>query len=466
MTDKIGLVILAAGQGKRLNSDTPKPLLPLMGRKLIDYPLLFLERFVHSLDIQGHIGIVVGHAKEEVIQHIGEMKKTMKTPCILAHQNEQKGTANALKAYMATPQAASVDTIVVICADTPLMTLEDLQLLHRNFKQHRCDAVLASFKTSSPEGLGRIVRQSMGHRIVEEKDADSDTKQINEVNSGLYIFKKDYVEKYLGNVDNNNKAQEYYLTDLFDFDRNVKAVAFPSGENFQGINTMAQLHDVERILRWRKLSSLMNNGVRILDTSSTFIDEDVCIGPYSEIHPFVTIKGHSSLESGVTVESSSLIKESTIGQDSLIKGGSYLEKATIGQDTSIGPYAHLRPGTVIEDRCRVGNFVEIKKSLLKKGAKVAHLSYVGDAEIGEQTNIGCGFITCNYDGKNKHKTIIGDHSFIGSDTQVIAPITIGDHCYVASGSTINKDLQEGDFAIARARQTVRPREARKFLKKT
>ena len=156
MTDKIGLVILAAGQGKRLNSDTPKPLLPLMGRKLIDYPLLFLERFVHSLDIQGHIGIVVGHAKEEVIQHIGEMKKTMKTPCILAHQNEQKGTANALKAYMATPQAASVDTIVVVCADTPLMTLEDLQLLHRDFKQHRCDAVLASFKTSTPKALEEL----------------------------------------------------------------------------------------------------------------------------------------------------------------------------------------------------------------------------------------------------------------------------------------------------------------------
>ena len=165
------------------------------------------------------------------------------------------------------------------------------------------------------------------------------------------------------------------------------------------------------------------------------------------------------------MESGSLIKESTIGQDSLIKSGSYLEKATIGKDTSIGPYAHLRPGTVIEDRCRVGNFVEIKKSLLKKGAKVAHLSYVGDAEIGEQTNIGCGFITCNYDGKNKHKTVIGDHSFIGSDTQVIAPITIGDHCYVASGSTINKDLQEGDFAIARARQTVRPRRPINFSRK-
>ena len=465
MSDKIGLVILAAGKGQRLGVDTPKPLLELMGRKLIDYPLALFEHFLQLLDTKGHIGIIVGHQKDHIIEHIKYHKQKMAASLIPIHQKEQKGTANALRSYIDAPQTRSVETIIVTCVDTPLIPLDDLQKLYQTFQQGQYDAILASFKAEHPEGHGRIVKHTKGLRIVEEKDASDEIKKIDKVNSGLYVFKRSYIEQFLEGIKNNNKSGEYYLTDIFDTNRNVASVEFSCGENFQGINTMEQLQRVEKVLQRRKLSSLMGNGVRILDPSSTFIDEDAEIERHTTIHPFVTIKGHSLIKSGTTIEPHVFIRKSVIGQDSLIKANSYIDEASIGKSTSIGPYAHLRPKTVVEDQCRVGNFVEIKQSLLKKGVKVSHLSYVGDAEIGEETNIGCGFITCNYDGKNKHKTIIGKNTFIGSDSQMIAPITIGDRCYVASGSTINKDLKDGDFAIARSRQVTKSKKAAQFLKK-
>ena len=217
-------------------------------------------------------------------------------------------------------------------------------------------------------------------------------------------------------------------------------------------------------MRFEKLLALSDQGVRIFDKSSTFIEEDVVIAPETVIYPNVSIFGKSHIGPYCVIESGAVIKKSKIGEGTLVKSGTYIENSTIGRHTSLGPYAHLRPGTVIEDECRIGNFVEIKKSLLKKGVKVSHLSYVGDAEIGEETNIGCGFITCNFDGVKKHKTIIGKKTFIGSDSQMIAPIAIGDNCYVASGSTINQDMKNGDFAIARSRQVTKPNTAEKFLK--
>ena len=460
MSKAIGLVILAAGRGVRLGIGTPKPLVEVMGRKLIDYPLHCLGEFLQSLGTPGHIGIVVGHESEAVSQYA---RAKTDAPILFAYQKDQKGTADALKTYLSLPEARSVDDLLVMCVDTPLIEAHHIRSLYETFQKNAYDAILASFKADPPTGYGRVVKDRSGIRIIEEKDAEKQIKDIREVNSGLYFIKRDYAVAHLGGIGNKNRSGEYYLTDIFDFDRNVGTMEFADGSIFQGINTMGQLHDVEAILRRKKIDHLMKHGVRFLDARSAFIDEDVVIEAGAVIHPNVTIQGSSHIMSESIIETGCVVKQSTIGKGSLIKAGSYLDQAHIGAGATIGPFAHLRPETLVEDRCRIGNFVEIKKSQVREGAKISHLSYVGDANIGERTNIGCGFITCNYDGKNKHKTTIGSDSFIGSDTQVVAPVSIGKGCYVASGSTITQDLQDGDFAIARSRQTTKEGVARRFL---
>ena len=466
MPDKLGLVILAAGKGERMKSSTPKPLFDIMGRKLIDYPLYACKSFLSNTNVQGHIGIVIGHEAERVRSYVQENHHGLTSSLFFAIQKEQKGTADALKSYIESPMAQSVETIIVMYVDTPLVRFEDLCELYRIFKKHERDALLASFVTDNPTGYGRIVKKNdLGLKIVEEKEAGRDIKNIREVNSGIYVLNKAYVLEHLNIISDTNHGREYYLTDIFDFNRNVEAVLFADGDIFRGVNTLEQLHDIERTLRFEKLFALSGQGVRIIDKSSTFIEEDVFIAPETLIYPNVSILGKSHIGPYCIIEPGAVIKGSEIGKNTLIKSGTYIENSTIGRHVSLGPYAHLRPGTIVKDECRIGNFVEIKKSLLKKGVKVSHLSYVGDAEIGEETNIGCGFITCNYDGVKKHKTIIGKKTFIGSDSQMIAPITIGDHCYVASGSTIDQDMKNGDFAIARSRQVVKPNMAKRFFKK-
>ena len=463
MTDKVGLVILAAGEGKRMKSKDPKPLLDLMGKKIIDYPLSALKTFLGDSSREGHIAIVVGHESQKIVEYVEG--KGGKFPLFFVTQKYPGGTADALKAYLESPRSRGVDDLLVMCVDTPLIDASDIEKLYKAFKKDQWNALLASAIMESPGGHGRIVRKSgeNGLKIVEERDASDEIKKVKEVNSGLYCFKRQYALDRVKKVSNNNAVEEYYLTDIFGFHDNVEALVFDHAETFQGINTMEQLHGVERILRSRKLSQLIRSGVRIMDTHSTFIDEDALVDPGAVIHPNVIIQGKSHIKSLVFIESGVVIKDTTIDEGTLVKTGSYITGSKIGKYVSLGPYAHLRPETIIEDSCRVGTFVEIKKSHLSKGVKVPHLSYVGDAEIGEATNIGCGFITCNYDGTKKHKTIIGKKSFIGSDTQTIAPVTIGNHCYVASGSTINKSMEDGDFAIARSRQVNKRAMAKKFF---
>ena len=465
MPDRIGLVILAAGKGKRMLSSTPKPLFNIMGQKLIDYPIAACDTLLGRSDFKGHIGVVLGYEAKKIQSYIERKACSLSSSIFFAFQNEQKGTADALKSYMDNGPIQEIDTVIVMYADTPLVGANDLWELYRIFKQNKRDALLASFVTDHPKGYGRIVRHtSLGLKIIEEKEANDEEKKIQEANSGIYVFKKEYILQHLKAINNNNCSGEYYLTDLFGFNKNVEAVLFPDRNIFRGINTLEQLHDMERYLRLEKLHGLMNKGVRIIDKYSTFIDEDVSIESDAIIYPHVTIVGQSSIGPSVIIESGSVIKESVIGEKTIVKAGSYMDHTIVGRHVVLGPYAHLRPETIIQDKCRVGNFVEVKKSLLKTGVKVSHLSYIGDAEIGEETNIGCGFITCNYSGTRKYKTTIGRKTFIGSDSQMIAPVTIGDHCYVASGSTIDKDMDSGDFAIARSRQITKSGMAKKFLK--
>ena len=288
---------------------------------------------------------------------------------------------------------------------------------------------------------------------------------ITEVNSGLYLLKTSYLLEHLKSIDSNNMSGEIYLTDVFKAGFNVAAHCFPEGNIFLGVNSLKQLEDVEKVLRKKIKLALQDNGVRFIDSSHCYIDSEVEIGAGSVIYPNTFITGKTKIGKNVVVEMGAQISHSIIDDGAKVLAYTILEGAHLRESASAGPFARLRPGADIGPKAKIGNFVEIKKSVLDRGVKVSHLSYVGDAFIGEETNIGCGFITCNFDGVNKHITKIGKNSFIGSDSQTVAPVIIGDNCFVASSSTITQDMPDGAFAISRGKQTTKIDLAKKFLKK-
>jgi bifunctional UDP-N-acetylglucosamine pyrophosphorylase/glucosamine-1-phosphate N-acetyltransferase len=464
MGDSIGLVILAAGKGTRMKIDTPKALAKTAGRSLLDYVVDASLDFAKLSGLRAEIGLVVGHKKELLEAWLAShpAKDNLKT----AWQKEQKGTADALKAcFNDLPHFWNFEYTMVACADTPMIQSSEFTRLFETLKSHpELVGVAATFDAHDPKGYGRIVHGDKGFHIVEEKDTNDREKNITEVNSGFYILKTKHVKEVLGSISNNNKSGEFYLTDLFQDKYSVKAVKFPSEIPFLGINTMEQLAEVTGLLRKRKVKQLMLDGVEFLNPESVHIDHQVQIGLGSVIFPNVTLLGKTIIGEKVTVESGTLIKNSKIYNNSEILANSYLEEALVHEEVTIGPMARLRPGADIGSKSKIGNFVEIKKSKLANGVKVSHLSYIGDAEIGENSNIGCGFITCNYDGVNKHKTRIGSNTFIGSDCQMVAPIEIGNDAFVAAGSTITKNVPDGSFGIARAQQVTKDGAAKRFLK--
>lgn len=460
----IGAAILAAGQGTRLKMKCPKPLAPALGLCLVDYPIMALEAFYRDCQLDGHSVAVTGHQRENVENYLRQ--RYNEEHLHFAQQKEQRGTADALRAYFeGYPEAKTFEYTAVICADTPLIRAYDLERLYHYLTQNQLDAVAATFYAANPHGYGRIVRQEEGgFHIVEEKDANSAQKAINEVNSGLYLMRTSFILEHLQNVDCKNASGEFYLTDLFHPERKVAPVLFPHEETFVGVNTLEQLEQVTASLRQEKCRELRQHGVRMLDPKSLYIDWEVQASSGVVLYPNVIIEGATRLGEGVIVGAGSVITDSIVYDFAEIKPYSVLEEATVGEHVSVGPFARLRPGADIGKNSKIGNFVEIKKSKLHHGVKVSHLSYVGDAEIGDETNIGCGFITCNYDGVNKFKTTIGKNCFIGSDSQTIAPVSIGDDCFVACGSTISQPLEDGDFAISRGKQVTKSKMASRFLK--
>ncbi|PIP92977.1 MAG: UDP-N-acetylglucosamine diphosphorylase/glucosamine-1-phosphate N-acetyltransferase [Bdellovibrio sp. CG12_big_fil_rev_8_21_14_0_65_39_13] len=458
--DSVGLVILAGGEGKRLKLNVPKPLAPLRGKCLIDYSLELCFNFLK--DKKGDVSVVTGHRREEVENHI-----TKRYPKVhFALQKNQLGTADALKSYFNdVSEAKKHQYTAVICADTPLLKATDVDVLFEKLTKQNLSAVAATFSIDVPKGYGRIVRAKKGFSIVEEKDANSEQKLINEVNSGLYIFKTEYVLEHINQVKSTNAASEFYLTDLFKNDREVEAVLFEDGSRFLGVNDIYQLNVASRKLNKDKTKSLMESGVLVLDPSHTYVEDEVEVATGATLFPNIYLHGKTQIGEGAIIEAGCVIKNSQIEAQATVKAYCYIEKSIVGQAASIGPFAHLRAESEIGPEAKIGNFVETKKVKLSKGVKISHLSYIGDAEVGENSNLGCGFITCNYDGANKHKTIIGRDCFIGSDSQMIAPLNIGDECYVASGSTINHDMPSGSFAIARERQQTKEGMARRFIKK-
>ena len=462
MSLSIGAVILAAGEGKRLKLDAPKPLAPCLDKKLVDFPIKELKKFFSRNKLNGKMTAVIGHQRDLVKSYIEKNHAEV----MFAIQELQLGTADALKAYFESSTSTHQnDYTLVICADTPVISENELTAMLALLQEKKLDAVAASFIEKNPTGYGRIVRGKKGFHIVEEKDANDEIKKITEVNSGLYIFKTSYVLSELKSVDSNNLAGEFYLTDVFKDGSNVEAQSFNEPDLFLGVNTLKQLEDVEKALRKRIKQNLRDSGVRFIDSSHCYIDSEVVIGSGTVIYPNTFITGNTVIGKNVVIEMGAQIIDSVIDDNARVLAYSILEGARLHTLASAGPFARLRPGSDIGPESKIGNFVEIKKAVLDRGVKVSHLSYVGDAFIGEESNIGCGFITCNYDGVHKHITRIGKNCFIGSDSQTVAPVEIGDNCFVASSSTITKSMPEGAFAISRGSQVTKEEMAHRFIKK-
>lgn len=444
--ENLRVLILAAGKSTRMKSKYAKVLHRAGGRTLIEHVL----RAARSLSTD--VTVVVGHAADKVKALVTEVK--------FVDQKEQLGTGHAVLSARESFSGYGSD-VLVLPGDVPLVRTETLEAF---WKFHRDGGFRASVLTAdihNPGGYGRIVRRNDNEvdSIVEHRDATPAILRISEINSSIYVFNAPALFESLTKIQNNNSQGEYYLTDVIGIlvDQQQKVGAFKVGyaEEILGINTRQELAAADRVMRRRKCEELMAEGVTIVDPASTFIDADVEIGADTIIYPSVQIEGQTVVGDDVTVHSFSRISNSRIGAGSTVLEGCVVEESRLGEKVFLGPYAHLRPGTMLADTVKVGNFVEIKKSVLGTGTKSMHLAYLGDATIGKNVNIGAGVITCNYDGIAKHPTIIEDGVFVGTDSQLIAPVRIGKDAYVAAGSSITDDVPAESLAIARGRQSIK-----------
>lgn len=394
--------------------------------------------------------VVVGHGAELVEQEIGSGVDYVR-------QEEQRGTGHAVLIARDRLSALSGD-LLVLYGDTPLLKGATLERLTRHHREEKADATILTAVLPDPTGYGRIVRESETGavlRIVEERDASPVERTYREINTGIYCFSLPMLLAVLDRLQPINAQGEYYLTDAIALIREaggrVSALATDDPEEVQGVNSREQLAQVEAVVRREKRRALMASGVTIVDPASTFVDAEVEIGRDTVLHPFVWLEGRTRIGEECTVGPQTRIRESELG-DRVTVQFAVLDQASVAGDVTIGPFAYLRPGARIEQGAKVGDFVEIKNSRVGAGSKVPHHSYIGDADIGEGVNIGAGTITCNYDGERKHRTVVGNGSFVGANTNLVAPVRVGEGAYVASGSTITEDVPPGALGIARGRQ--------------
>jgi bifunctional UDP-N-acetylglucosamine pyrophosphorylase / glucosamine-1-phosphate N-acetyltransferase len=441
------VVVLAAGQGKRMHSDLPKVLQPLAGKPLL----------AHVLRTAGELGpagihVVHGHGGERVQEAFAHATVAW------AHQAEQLGTGHAL--MQAMPGIGDERVVLVLYGDVPLVRAPTLQRLVDAARGDRL--ALLTAELPDPTGYGRIVRAADGAvtRIVEEKDATPQQRALREINTGLLAGPARRLRQWLGRLDRGNAQSEYYLTDVVALavadGVGVTAVAAPDASEIHGINDKAQLAQAEAHYRQRHAETLLRGGVTLADPARIDVRGHLHCGRDVYIDVNVVFEGDVLLGDRVRIGPNSVVRDSEIGDDAEVYACSVVEGAHVGRGCRVGPFARLRPETVLQPRARVGNFVEVKKSRVGEDSKVNHLSYVGDAEIGAGVNVGAGTITCNYDGANKHRTVIEDGAFIGSGSELVAPVTIGAGAYVGSGSTITRDAPPGQLTLARARQTTIP----------
>ena len=441
--ENLRVLILAAGKSTRMKSRYAKVLHRAGGRTLIEHVLNIAR------NLSADISVVVGNSADQV--------KAAVTEVTFIDQKEQLGTGHAVLAAREHFSGYGGD-VLVMPGDVPLIGDATLRAFIGFHREGRFCASVLTADIDDPRGYGRIVRRNNNEleSIVEHRDASSDILQIREINSGIYIFYAPALFESLTKIKNDNAQREYYLTDVIGIlgsqKQKVGAFKVNSAEEILGINTRQELAAVDRVMRRRKCESLMTDGVTIIDPETVYIDSSVEIGPDTVIYPSVQIYGDTVIGEEATIRSFSRISSSKIGARSVVLEGCVINESTIGEDVSIGPYAHLRTAVMLEDRTKVGNFVEIKKSVLGSGTRSMHLAYLGDATIGKKVNIGAGVITCNYDGLNKHPTTIEDGAFVGTDSQLIAPVRIGKDAYVAAGSSITENVPPEALAIGRGRQ--------------
>ncbi len=438
----LSVIILAAGAGTRMRSTKPKVLHKLAG-------LPMLEHVYNTAKTLGadQVQVVYGHGGDLLTQQCQHFDVSW------ALQAEQLGTAHAVQ--QASPQIKADDVALILYGDVPLIKSQTLETLVKNVSANNIS--LLTVKLDDPTGYGRIVRENgKVTAIVEHKDASDDIKKINEANTGIMALNASYLNACLSKIDNNNVQAEYYLTDIIAMAVNdgneIFTTVVENSYEVEGVNDRKQLARLERIFQRGIAEELLTAGISLADPQRLDVRGELTVGSDSFIDINCLFEGTVNIASGVTIGAGCVIKDSRIGDDCIIKPYSVIESATIDSRAEVGPFARIRPGTHLKENSRVGNFVEIKNTELGKNSKAGHLSYLGDSEIGKDVNIGAGTITCNYDGANKFKTVIKDGAFIGSDTQLVAPVTVGENATIAAGTTITKDTADNTLTISRTAQ--------------
>ena len=455
---ELNIIILAAGKGTRMQSDEPKVI-----QKTAAGPMISVITQVASSLNPKTFYIVTGYKQDRVKEVVTTTVSHLLEKIHFIHQEQQLGTGHAVK--VAAENAlfdGSPENTLILYGDTPRITTTLLSEFVQFHSMHKADVSLISALIDEPSTYGRIVRNNNGEivKIIEAKDCNAEQHGIREVNSGIYLVKTALLKALLPQIGNSNAQNEFYLTDLISLAKQANCVIqgyiAPSLEALQGVNDLSDLALVDDLFYKEKIVTLRQSGVRLLDPNSTFIEHSVQIGKGSVIGPNVQLRGNTTIGNNVTIEGTAYIDNTVIGDHCHLKLGIRIEEAVIASKVSIGPFAHIRPETNIADNVRIGNFVEVKKSTLAQGAKVNHLSYIGDATVGFETNIGAGTITCNYDGFKKSKTIIGNQVFVGSNSSLVAPVTIEDNVTIGAGSVITKNVEAGALTLTRPEQRVVP----------
>lgn len=443
---KLKTLILAAGKGTRMKSDMPKVIHKVNGISMITKIIDTLS----GLNPEENI-LILGHKKEEVLKVVGEN-------CDYVLQTEQLGTGHAV--IQAKEKLEGYDgDVMILCGDTPLLRESTLKSLYEYHKESGAVTTILTSIYENPFGYGRIVKEDgLVKAIVEEKEASEEIKKIKEVNAGVYCFNSKELFKALDKIDNNNEKGEYYLTDVIGIQvsENKKVQSFILEDKMEilGVNSKVELTQAGKVLRDRKNRELMEEGVILIDPETTYVEESVKVGRDTVLYPGVVLQGKTVIGENCEIIGNSRIIDSVLGNNIRVES-SVIEESILEDGVTMGPFAHIRPKSLLKEKVHIGNFVEVKKSTLEKGVKAGHLTYLGDAQVGENTNIGAGTITCNYDGVNKFKTVIGKDAFIGSDSMLVAPVNIGEKALIGAGSVITKDVPSNSLAVSRSKQIIK-----------
>lgn len=436
------VVILAAGKGTRMKSFLPKVLHKVGGVPMV-------QRIINSVKSLGSdsIHLVYGHGGDLLQQTIVEDNLNW---CL---QSEQLGTGHAVQ--QAVPHIKDDEDVLILVGDAPLITEQTLEALKT--VKASCDLALLTVELDDPTGMGRIVRENDNiTQIVEHKDASDEQRAIKEINTGMMMMSGADLKRWLGNLSNNNAQGEYYLTDVIAMaaaeGKRIQSAQPSSPVEVEGVNNRIQLSHLERALQARQAQQLMTDGVTLLDPARFDLRGKLQNGNDVVIDVNVIVEGNVTLGNNVVIGANCILRNCHIADNAVIEANSIIEEATVGEACVVGPYARLRPGAVMHKNAKVGNFVEMKKTVLGEGAKANHLTYLGDTEVGANANIGAGTITCNYDGVNKSKTVIGENAFIGSNSSLVAPVSVGDNATVGAGSVITSTVDDSALAVARGKQ--------------